>query len=580
MDKGIHKGDLGWGSPNFHKMGRFKIALIKQFSERDVTMLISDISFKTAVSNFLELDVTMIISDIDTTWLRDPIPYFQRYPEADVLTSTDELRETVPDESLEDNRKSGASFNIGIMMFRNTSMELVDEWIKSLDDPKMWDQTAFNQIARRTKNLWKGFDGKLNIGILPASIFCSGHMFFVQYKELGLEPYVAHATFQYSGTPGKRNRFREFMLWDDPPEYYDSPHGFISMSIDIPQNLWDAVKKEVKGAMTPDKIIDHYNLVHHQMGLLRTALALTTLTGRVIIMPPIWCQLDKYWAPLHNGNIPGSMFIKPFICPMDHVLDIEAGWHRKFDENHFGPHIEWREYSFLQNERMTPAVNNSRVELEVCPAGEADCEGSIVKDNKLRVPDNMDAQKLKEMLTSKVPPSTKILHLPSKTLDKFRLIHNTMPEILHLPSKTLDKFRLMHETMPKKEKAQFIVRLNHQVSVDCCLQKNPGWVWYDFFYDIDPHTDRFGRQYTGVNKVFYAGDSKETVEVVKPARRMSAARKLTAASLEDASASFEGAEFVSVEGRRLQGEEWSYEAREGEVTLGGLSYPDAMLSAP
>ena len=27
----IHKGDLGWGSPNFHKMGRAKVKLIQDF---------------------------------------------------------------------------------------------------------------------------------------------------------------------------------------------------------------------------------------------------------------------------------------------------------------------------------------------------------------------------------------------------------------------------------------------------------------------------------------------------------------------------------------------------------------------
>lgn len=145
------------------------------------------------------------------------------------------------------------------------------------------------------KNLFVGDEGKLTVGILPTSIFASGHMFFVQvcvgvcvgwrvegvggkgpvglsrlgrpsqlmfvgrvylivvcrqlvdtsfathpnashclrctqkkYAELKLQPYVAHATFQYSGTPGKRNRFREFMHWWDPPEYYDSPNGFLS----------------------------------------------------------------------------------------------------------------------------------------------------------------------------------------------------------------------------------------------------------------------------------------------------------------------------------------------------------------
>ena len=46
--------------------------------------------------------------------------------------------------------------------------------------------------------------------------FCSGHTFFVQRmpEKLGLDAYVAHATFQYSGTPGKRHRFREALLWN------------------------------------------------------------------------------------------------------------------------------------------------------------------------------------------------------------------------------------------------------------------------------------------------------------------------------------------------------------------------------
>ncbi len=40
---------------------------------------------------------------------------------------------------------------------------------------------------------------------------------------------MAHATFQYSGTPGKRHRFREALLWDDPPEYFDHAKGFINI---------------------------------------------------------------------------------------------------------------------------------------------------------------------------------------------------------------------------------------------------------------------------------------------------------------------------------------------------------------
>ena len=64
--------------------------------------------------------------------------------------------------------------------------------------------------------LCRGYDGKFLFGILPVATFCSGHTFFVQRmpEKLGLDPYVAHATYQYSGTPGKRHRFREALLWN------------------------------------------------------------------------------------------------------------------------------------------------------------------------------------------------------------------------------------------------------------------------------------------------------------------------------------------------------------------------------
>eukprot|EP00798_Chlamydomonas_sp_ICE-L_P001848 gene1848-33268_t len=580
MDTGIHKGDLGWGSANFHKMGRFKINLIKQF---------------------LELDVTMIISDIDTTWLRDPIPYFKRYPDADVLTSTDELHETVPDEKLENPRASGASFNIGIMMFRKSSIQLNprasgasfifgimmfrkssiqlrngskalddpqdkldlagsvhgppkpndQEWIKSLDDPKMWDQTAFNQLARRNwsevldNNLFKGYDGKLNIGILPASIFSSGHMFFVQtkykdpglepyvaqatfqysgtdrqtdvtkYKELGLEPYVAHATFQYSGTPGKRHRFREFKLWDDPPEYYDSPNGFISMTIDIPTDLWEAAKKPITGPMTPDKLDTHFKLVHFQIAHLRTALTLATLTGRVVIMPPIWCQIDKYWAPLDND------------------------WYRKMDLNHFGPHIEWREYSFLENERMKPEVRNSRVELAVCDTNTANCDSTKIIDGKLNVPLATTAPELTKLLKQLVPPSTKILHLPFGSLNVFKLLW---------------------KSMAREEMERFEVRSVHLTGTLCCLSTNPGWVWYDMLAGVE-HKDRFRREYPGGEHVLYRGDSK--VDLKEPSIPKLGLRRLMAGGAEGA-------------------------GKEDGVSLGygqdleslGLTYQDAMMAEP
>lgn len=67
MDQSTVKNDFGWGSPKFHKMGRDKIRLI-----RDFTMV----------------GVDVLISDIDVVWLENPLPYFERYPLADMLVST------------------------------------------------------------------------------------------------------------------------------------------------------------------------------------------------------------------------------------------------------------------------------------------------------------------------------------------------------------------------------------------------------------------------------------------------------------------------------------------------------------
>lgn len=57
-----------------------------------------------------------------------------------------------------------------------------------LADEKIWDQNGFNDIVRRQlgpsvdmdSGLVYAYDGHLKLGILPASIFCSGHTYFVQ----------------------------------------------------------------------------------------------------------------------------------------------------------------------------------------------------------------------------------------------------------------------------------------------------------------------------------------------------------------------------------------------------------------
>jgi len=471
MNTGITKTDLGWGSPNFHKMGRAKIQLIRTFLGMT--------------------DATVVISDIDTAWLRNPFPFFDRFKDADILTSTDQLGPTVKTEDLERWPQAGSAFNIGIMMFRPKSRNFVDAWIKILDQPNMWDQNAFNDLSRkgalpsRPDGLFIGFGGNLTLGILPASLFASGHVFFVQHKaeEYNLKAYVAHATFQYSGTPGKRHRFRESMFFEDPPSYYDHPKGFINLKMNLPPELLaNASGQHIKGKMTAKMLYSHFNLVQHQLVQIRAGIALATLTGRVLILPPIWCELDKYWAPLDDGNIPGSHFKKPFICPMDHIFDIENCWYPDRSKQGWGPTVEWREFSFLDNPRMSAAVKNSRLVVEVCPAQgsqEGCSDGSspaVAKNGVVKLAAQQDSSKLLASLGG-LKDSHKIWDIVNPV--------DMWPKQL---TETGGWF-----TDPEQHK-QFIQRIKHSTASSCCLHTQPGWVWYDLLADI-PHTDRFNRRF-------------------------------------------------------------------------------------
>jgi len=162
--------DAGWGSPTFHKMGREKVLLINAL---------------------LPFGYELLMCDTDMVWLKNPLPYLARYPDADLLTSSDQVIPTVTDDSLENWREVTGAFNIGIFHWRPTepSKRLAKDWKDLvLSDDKSWDQNAFNDLVHKVfgqpvegqGDLVYSYDGKLKLGVLPASIFCSGHTYFVQ----------------------------------------------------------------------------------------------------------------------------------------------------------------------------------------------------------------------------------------------------------------------------------------------------------------------------------------------------------------------------------------------------------------
>ena len=452
MQSGLTTEDFGWGTENFHKMGRKKIELIYLFTK---------------------MGFDILVSDVDTVWLRNPLPYMAKYPNADVLTSSDHLSNTAEGEGLENPNKAHSAANIGIMLLRHTAKELAKEWVDVLEkDDKVWDQNVFNDLYRRSggpsvkddKNLVTGYDGKLKVGVLPVSMFASGHTYFVQrmHEKVGLDPYVVHATFQYSGTEGKRHRMREALLWEDAPEYYDPPAGLLAFAPDVPKTLLDN-SQSVEG---------HFDLVNHQILQVRSALQVAQKLGRVLVMPKLYCGFDRWWAP-HKGTIPGSDTTLPYLCPMDHVFEVET-WIREQPVEEAGPHIDFREYSFFQNHLVPSSVKDSTVTVSlVDECGRDECTQAMGK----AAPGGKDT-----IVATKNFTDVQVATL----LEEYKDV-----KVLNFTS-MVGAFGRFEDPADAKK---FSNRIKRYAAIWCCKHKNPGHTWYDMEYDIVPHVDRHNRKW-------------------------------------------------------------------------------------
>ncbi|XP_061369986.1 arabinosyltransferase XEG113-like [Gastrolobium bilobum] len=445
FDMGSHMStvDVGWGSPTFHKMGREKVILI---------------------DSILPFGYELLMCDTDMVWLKNPLPYLARYPGADVLTSSDQVIPTVVDDSLEIWQEVSGAYNIGIFHWRPTesAKKLAKQWKEMLlADDKIWDQNGFNEIVRRQlgpsvdddSGLVFAFDGNLKLGILPASIFCSGHTYFVQamYQQLRLEPYAVHTTFQYGGTEGKRHRLREAMLFNDPPEYYNPSGGFLSFKPSIPKSLL------LSGEHTVES---HFTLVNYQIKQIRTALAIASLLNRTLVMPPLWCRIDRLWYP-HPGVLEGSMTRQPFLCPLDHVFELNVML-KKLPEEEFGPDIDIREYSILDNPSLMSEVKMSWLDVQLCKEGTPDCDAlnDTTVGGVLKFPKQSNEETFMKVFSSF--KDVKVIKFSSMQ-DAFTGFTNKERE---------DRFRN---------------RVKRYVGIWCCvLDHTPGHIYYDMYWDEKP----------------------------------------------------------------------------------------------
>ncbi|KAH9540425.1 hypothetical protein CY35_14G004100 [Sphagnum magellanicum] len=436
--------DVGWGTPIFHKMGREKVIL---------------------VNAFLSFGYELLMCDTDMVFLQNPLPYFERFPSADVLTSSDEVVNSVDDDSLEIWDRTWGAYNIGIVYWRPTfpAKILAKEWLKLLlGDDRIWDQNGFNELLRsnktgpavdNTSGLFYARHGELKLGILPVSLFCSGHTFFVQelYKKLSLQPYAVHTTFQFGGTEGKRHRLREAKHFYDLPEYYDTPGGYIVFNSSIPKELLNG------GSHT---VASHFKLVNYQLVQIRTAFAIALLLNRTLIMPSMWCRFDRMWYG-HKGILDGTKTSQPFLCPLDHVFDINQML-ADLDELEFGPGIGFREYSFLENPRVPHEVKTSILKVELCNENK-DCssEKASISLGVLKLPKNKTEDQLVKAFDG---------------YEHFKIFQFSTTE---------EAFGGFSDIV---QEAKFKQRIKTYPGIWCCvMDKTPGHIYYDIYWDHKPN---------------------------------------------------------------------------------------------
>jgi len=503
MESGLTTADYGWGTKNFRQLGLRKTELI---------------------INLLRAGADPVLTDADALITRDPSPFIARLlPEAQILVTSDHLMSTTqsPETELEDPwRSSSSAWNIGYMYLRHDVLPAMLHWqAECAAHPNLWDQNLFKDVLKigglkfreqvpepaRSKRLFLGYNGTITIGILPVATYCSGHTYFVQRMPQRMtppiEPFTVHTTFQYSGAIGKTHRLREAMMWYDEPSYYAprlSSRTRAQFSHDFPQ-LSAALSSragaprsagelqsggeiqsgagelqsgseiqsgagELQGFLSfdlavqrhlvrPAGVMDvssHFALVHPQLTQVRAALLLARRLQRILILPKLVCGLDRFWAP-HNGTIPGSDTMLPIDpCPADHVLDLEH-MARTLDGTIEGM---LREYSFLDNPRAPKELIASRRVLQP-PAGLSADALAILSTAEMR--------------------SVRVLHF------------ERMPDL--------------YATLPADEGELEQQRMRDWVSIWCCSKppnpKAAGHVWYDFFWDVIPHTNRHRKLVSG-----------------------------------------------------------------------------------
>lgn len=342
--------------------------------------------------------------------------------------------------------------------------------------------------------------------MLPIALFCGGHHYNAEGlpAKLGMAPYALHTTYINSMDQGKRHRLREAMVFEDPPSYYDLSPGVLVYQPDIPARLYTPRPFSLTHPSSKPQftVAEHFELVHYQLRQLRNAFALANASGRMLVLPRLVCGLDRFFYR-HDGVSPGSaMHLPLWHCPADMVLALQLGVKPS-------PERWLREDSFLRNPRLPAAMraegSTHELMLELpAAAGGARAGGSGGAAGAAALGGEGSGGGSGPPEPSAREAVLGALRSPDARRARVLRLLTTPPEA--------------EAWMSAEEYAQFEAGVRPWADFWCCgpietelgpqmlarVQRNhelqlkaKTHIYYDMFFDKQPHTDKVGRVWTG-----------------------------------------------------------------------------------
>ncbi|XP_065624957.1 arabinosyltransferase XEG113-like [Quercus suber] len=177
-------------------------------------------------------------------------------------------------------------------------------------------------------------------------------------------------------------------------------------------------------------------------------------------MPPLWCRLDRLWFA-HPGVLEGSVTRQPFICPLDHVFEVNVML-KELPEEEFGPRIDIKEYSFFDNPSVPRQVKDSWLDVKLCQEGSKDCHAS-----------------------NGTSPQG-VLRFPKRSNEEtFKAVFSSFKDVKVIQFSSMQDAFLGFSDKTREQK--FRNRVKRYVGIWCCVTDHtPGHIYYDMYWDEKP----------------------------------------------------------------------------------------------